>query len=316
MASIIIGRYEPPASIVQGYPHALSIIVMRALATEAEDRYASAEHMRQALEEYLRSSGPQVGAAQVAALVRERCGDDLEARAAALRSGAPLTPSGQPARWAPTQQQQKSPVDSGSGAMMIDGRPAQPRPSVLWVAIAALLGASLGVAVLSYVRAIRRAKLTVTAAADAPPSTPLTVSTTGALTPGASVRTSTDQPAIASPRGRVHLRITPSTALVLVDGVLLPPGTDTVAKPPRGVTVNVLVRADKHEDTVVMVDAATPDEVEVTLVPNAPIGASGSASAPPAATATATATSRPRGGSSAAKDGGAPGLDTPPNPYD
>jgi serine/threonine-protein kinase len=64
MAAIMLGRYEPPSRIVANYPHELSIIVMRALANEPPNRYPSAEHMRQALESYLRTSGPQVGPAR------------------------------------------------------------------------------------------------------------------------------------------------------------------------------------------------------------------------------------------------------------
>jgi serine/threonine-protein kinase len=316
MTSIIMGRYEPPATIVQGYPHELSIIVMRALANDAANRYASADEMRQALERYLQASGPQVGPPQVAALLRERCGDELEARAAALRSGAPLTRSGRPAPWAPVRP--KSASESGSGAMMIEGRPAQGRRSVLWVGVAALIGASLGIGVLSYVRTARKAKATLATTMDATPAAAASATTTGAMasgTPATGANTTAGATsAVASPQQRVHLRITPSTAIVLVDGIVLPRGTDTLAKPPRGMTMNVLVRADKHEDTIVMVDSATPDEVEVTLVPDT-AAASGSASAAPVVTATA----RPRpagGGNAAAKDAGAPVIDAPPNPYE
>jgi hypothetical protein len=111
----------------------------------------------------------------------------------------------------------------------------------------------------------------------------------------------------------VHLTIKPVTAVVLVDGVVLPRGTDTIARPQDGTTMNVLVRAEKHEDTIVLVDSSTPDDVEVTLVPNARTSgqaAQGGGSATGAA-AGGTGT-RPR----LAKDAGAPVIDAPPNPYE
>ena len=97
---------------------------------------------------------------------------------------------------------------------------------------------------------------------------------------------------------------------------MLPRGTDTITKPTDGATVNVLVRADKHEDTLVMIDSASPEDVEVALIPNG----LGTTSAGPGASTTGA---RPRlrvdaGGS--AKDPKDPKdpnpIDAPPNPYD
>jgi hypothetical protein len=119
----------------------------------------------------------------------------------------------------------------------------------------------------------------------------------------------------------VYFMIKPATAVVLVDGIVLPRGTDTIAKPQDGTTVNVVVRADKHEDTIVLVDSSTPDDVEVTLTPNArPAGGSGGP-------LTATGTGLSQGGGTAsggpgagprprARDAGPPVIDAPPNPYE
>ena len=345
MTSIMLGRYEPPGSLVPSYPHELAIVVMRALANEPENRYPSADHMRIALEDYLRKSGPQVGPPQIAALIRERCGAEMDARAAALRNEA-ATPSGDGRNgpWSPPSTS-KSPTkganafDSGSGAMMIEGHPAPSRRGMLWVGVAALVGASLGVGVLSYVRTARRARATVTIA-DATPPTGVLATTTATMTPTATVT----QPAPTGSilitgvgQGRVHLQITPSTAVVVVDGVVLPRGTDTLQKPVDGTTMNVLVRADKHEDTIVLVDSATPDEVEVTLIPkarpggpggaNAQAGGAGASPTAPGSPSTGAQATTGAGGATGAKprqagagagsrDAGAPVIDAPPNPYD
>jgi len=346
MTAIMMGRYEPPSAIVPSYPHQLSIIVMRALANEPENRYASADQMREALESYLRVSGPQIGAAQVAALINERCGAEVDARRAAVSSGA-ANPAGardrQPGRagWAPTLQP-KGAHDSGSGAMMsgammVDGRPAASR-GAMWVVVAALVGAMLGVGVLSYVRAAKKARSAVAAAtASSDASTRAPAATTVGFAPGVPSGPAVPVPnaassleaAVASASGgvvpgtrRVHLTITPSTALVLVDGVVLPRGTDTITRPQDGTTMNVLVRADKHEDTIVLVDSSTPDEVEVTLVPNArPAGAVNGQPAQGGGAASQGSGgggggTRPRPAGGGGRDAGAPVIDAPPNPYE
>jgi len=348
MTSIMLGRYEPPGSIVPSYPHELAIVVMRALANEPENRYPSADHMRIALEEYLRKSGPQVGPSQIAALIRERCGAEIEARAAALRNEA-ATPSrdSRGGTWRPPPnapvRNGANAVDSGSGAMMLEGHPA-PSRGMLWVGMAALLGASLGIGVLSYVKTTRRARASVTAADATPPSaSAVPASSTVTLTPAATFTAPAPPGSIlitGAGNGRVHLQITPASAVLVVDGVVLPRGTDTIVKPVDGASMNVLVRADKYEDTIVLVDSATPDEVEVTLEPNArppgaggptPVTAQGGGAGTAAATAGGQAGSqsgsattgsgnappRPRQTTAAGGNGdsGAPVIDAPPNPY-
>jgi serine/threonine protein kinase len=347
MTSIMLGRYEPPGSLVPSYPHELAIVVMRALANEPENRYPSADHMRVALEEYLRKSGPQVGQAQVADLIRERCGAEVESRAAALRNEA-ASPSrdNRNGTWAPpTNAPTKgaNAFDSGSGAMMLEGQAAPSRRGVLWVGVAALVGASLGIGVLSYVRTARRARATVTATDATPPSGVL-ATTAVTMTPNPTPTVTVPAPPgsiliTGSGQGRVHLQITPTTAIVVVDGVVLPRGTQTLVKPADGGTMNVLVRADKYEDTIVLVDSATPDEVEVTLMPNgrsggptpttgenAPTGGGGASPPTPTAqpgtttgtgaAAVTTARARQPGAGATSRDAGAPVIDAPPNPYD
>jgi hypothetical protein len=333
MAAIMMGRYEPPSAIVPSYPHELAIIVMRALANEAENRFASAEQMRQALERYLRGSGPQVGQVQVAALIQERCGAEVQARAAAIRGERPTydprsadtrTADARSSAWPPPTVAASG---SGSSPMMMEGGRPSSRRGLVWVALAALIGAALGVVVVSYVKTTRRAKAALAAAAaDAAPLP--AISATGprkATTAEASTFAASDGGAggvsmaagdggsnaggnlgstVITPisQSRVHLHISPSTAIVIVDGVVLPRGTDTIAKPTDGTSMNVLVRADRYEDTIVLVDSATPGDVDVSLVRRA----------------------RSSNGAGITKDSGAgtapvesaPAIDAPPNPYE
>lgn len=75
-------------------------------------------------------------------------------------------------------------------------------------------------------------------------------------------------PVIAVPKGspRITFHVTPRTALMLVDGVVMPAGADGIDRPAAG-TRRVLFRAEKFEDWVETVDNASPAVVDVTLVP-------------------------------------------------
>jgi len=316
MASIMLGRMEPPRAVVPSYPRELEAIVLKALASEPDARYPSAEAMRVALEGYLRASGPSVGPAQVAALVKERCGDELSARAEAIRS---LPPSPADAAWT---ENANGAFDSGSGAMAVEGGASASRRGLVWLALAAVVGAALGIGVLSYVRAARKPRPSPTELAAASEHVPaLPVASATLATPSPAPAAAAPESALAgeaasSASGAVRLHIAPKAALVIVDGVVLPHGTDTIARPTDGSTISVLVRADKHADTIVLVDAATPDDVEVTLEP---------ASAPVRTARDGGAARRVRadGGKSETPADEPPmstaapaGPETPPNPYE
>lgn len=86
MRSILLNLFESPQSLIAGYPVALDDIVVRALAKDRDDRFPSADHMRWALERYLQKSGAPVTAHDVAELVHERCGAELDAQAERLRA--------------------------------------------------------------------------------------------------------------------------------------------------------------------------------------------------------------------------------------
>jgi serine/threonine protein kinase len=64
-------RVLPPSAKVPGIPPALDAIVLKALARDVEDRYASAEEMEQALDEFLASLYPGYAEADVGAMMRQ-----------------------------------------------------------------------------------------------------------------------------------------------------------------------------------------------------------------------------------------------------
>lgn len=272
MTAIVMGNFLPPSEVVRGYPRGLEEIVMKALSTEPDARFATALHLKQALESWLAASGPPIGAAHVAHLLQERCGPELNARTTGLSITQP----------APPPQPVPRPPPSGphlqvetSGAMEIDRR-QEPAPaakatgvSTLGAILAVLVGVVLGLGVLLYVRNVRLERRAAVDIADA--------STTVAILPPATLDASVaalvvddldDVPATA-PDADVHpsevtLHV-PGGARIFVDGRELPAGSTSLSRPDAGV-ISVLVKAEGHEDAIVEIRSTSPDEIEVPMV--------------------------------------------------
>ena len=86
MQAVLRGTYEPPPTVVRGFPLELAGIIDRALAGDPRRRFATAEQMRIALEEWLARSGPLVTPSDVGRVVRERVGAHLAQRREHVRS--------------------------------------------------------------------------------------------------------------------------------------------------------------------------------------------------------------------------------------
>lgn len=80
MQNLARGVFNPPSALVRNYPRELEQIVVRAMQSERERRFDTAEQLRMALEEWLARSGPIVTQSHVAAAVRERIGNIIDAR--------------------------------------------------------------------------------------------------------------------------------------------------------------------------------------------------------------------------------------------
>lgn len=292
MAAIVMGNYEPPSALVRGFPIALEQIIVRALGSEPDQRFATAQDMQRALEGWLASSGPPVGPHDVAMVVRQRCGAEIDARARMIQDAMRAVTR-------PTA------VDTSAGLELRRDEPTNGRRGMLALASAVLVGMLLGLGVIGYVWSVRKAKATVARVDPTPPlasSTALTAST-------ASAASSTVEVAPARSTS-VRVKVDPPTALLVVDGVLFPRGVDRIARPEDGGAVLVTVRAEGHEDMTVTVDDATADEVEVALLPLAPKAAMrprARDAGPPGPTAV-------RPGSAPVASG--PPDEAPPNPYD
>jgi serine/threonine protein kinase len=96
MNKIVEGRLAPPSTHLARYPRELEAIVMRAMATEPSQRFASADEMRLALEDYMARSGPPVTHAEVAGLLRSRVGAKMDERLERIRSAMSANPDKNP----------------------------------------------------------------------------------------------------------------------------------------------------------------------------------------------------------------------------
>jgi serine/threonine-protein kinase len=130
MQAVLRGTYDPPVTLVKTVPPELAAIIDRALAPEPRARFATAERMRVALEEWLAKSGSIVTSTQVGTLVRQRLGAALDRRRehvkAAMASLQPDAPTTRQLEHTPPQAQ---PGQSHSGVVSTGaGQPPVPAP--------------------------------------------------------------------------------------------------------------------------------------------------------------------------------------------
>jgi len=86
MQAVLRGTYEPPSKLVRSIPTEMEHIIDRALASEPRQRFATAERMRVALEEFLAKSGMVITPTQVGTMVRQRLGPQLDKRREHVRA--------------------------------------------------------------------------------------------------------------------------------------------------------------------------------------------------------------------------------------
>ncbi|MBX3230958.1 MAG: serine/threonine protein kinase [Labilithrix sp.] len=110
MQAIVNGQFESPAAIVRGYPPELERIIARALASVPNRRFASAELMRYALEEFL-AKGPLVTQGHVGQMVKTRLAELLERRRERIKQASSSAESWDPASVPPSRM----PADHRSG---------------------------------------------------------------------------------------------------------------------------------------------------------------------------------------------------------
>jgi serine/threonine-protein kinase len=243
-------RCEPtaPGVLVPGYPAELERIVQLAMARDPDDRFASAEGLRLALERWLAASGAAVAQREVASLVHARCGAEIEHRRAVIQQAMAIEP-----------RVAVAPVVGAQAALGELGPPRRPRRGILALGAAVV---ALAVGSLVWHRPVEEARIE----APTPPDAPAVV-----VAPTAPVVAPppTEREPSAPAASRIVLRVEPSRARVVVDGEPLPPdddeGTFSFDRPPPGHSRLVLVKALGRVDARVVVDAATAPAVDLSL---------------------------------------------------
>lgn len=92
LRKILLNEYKAPRFLRPDYPEPLEAIIKRALAPSPDARFATAEDMQMALEEWLVSTGKLVTGSDVARCVRERISPEVKARNEALLSQNRVAP--------------------------------------------------------------------------------------------------------------------------------------------------------------------------------------------------------------------------------
>ncbi len=92
LRKILLNEYKAPRALRPDYPEPLEAIIAKALAASPEARFATAEDMQMALEEWLVSSGKLVTASDVARCVKERISPEVKGRNDALLSQSRVAP--------------------------------------------------------------------------------------------------------------------------------------------------------------------------------------------------------------------------------
>ncbi len=329
MHAIMGGQFTPPTRIIRGYPPELENVVLTAMSADPNRRYATAERMRMALEEFLARSGPIVTQSHVGHFVQQCVGNVLDRRRDRIRAaanapnpedisangmnvgGTPSAParavSGVHARGpqhTPSTPGQVPQVHSDkTGPSIVAAMVQQPAPSAAKYVLAAALGvivvAGLGsiAIVVARNRAMEDTVATTTTAAPTKSATP---------TASATVTAAPTQPA-ASPS--IELRGLPNEAVLHVDGKALAADVRSLPRPAKGATTEVVVSAPGFEDQTLKLDETTPSSVEVALTIQAPT----------TPTATATNTTPQNTTTSTGQTGTAPApshkIALPANPY-
>jgi eukaryotic-like serine/threonine-protein kinase len=92
LRKILLNEYKLPSALRPDYPEALQAIIVKALAPSPAERFATAEDMQVALEEWLISTGKLVTSTDVAKCLKERISPEMRARNEALLSQSRVAP--------------------------------------------------------------------------------------------------------------------------------------------------------------------------------------------------------------------------------
>jgi serine/threonine-protein kinase len=252
--NVVQGVFPRPSERVENFPAELERVILRAMASKPDNRYATAEEMRGELEAYLAASGPPCTEVDVMKVITAAIGPSIKERTTAIRTAAKTIESTGSARVSIPRPAPDDPsagtasvdVDMSRGSTIVSGGEV-PRSAkgARWIF-------GLG-AVAVVVLAVAAAKLTPRAQATAPAT-------------AASVQTTSGTPS-AVPSVSVRIRAEPPGARLAVDDGPAVEGTYEARVPRDDRSHSVRVFADGHEEERRVLSFADAVDIEVRLKP-------------------------------------------------
>jgi hypothetical protein len=236
--------FPPPSAVAPGYSPTLEQIVMRALARDPDERFATAQQMYEALERFIISSGEPVLQSRLAAFMRSLFADRIIKKQEVDAQADP----------------ESSAVFEADLVSLVGRRPMSasttlPRRRIGTIAALVVSGLMLAVASVAVVLAYRANK--VTAAAAARPAA-------GVSPDGRVVAAPAPTPDATARRIRIAIRATPATASVLFDGKLVSNPFELELAPGEG-AVEAVVSAPRHRPQRIRVPMDSGGEWTVRL---------------------------------------------------
>lgn len=272
--AILSGELQPPTSVVRNYPPELERIVLRALAHRPVLRFPTAERMRFALEEFL-AKGRLVTQSDVAQVVSTRLGEQLEHRKERIKQASRAVGLG---GWESTGSgMTRDAVDHLSGV-----NPSRYPSASTFPPVSGVYGPRRSVPPARFVEAqqAQAGAAHYVLAAFVGLLCALLIGGGGYLVWQARAKVAAPSPPteIAPPPVEIAsavvvaielaVRVAPADAILIVDGVELPPGTRSIPRPVEGQTVTLLVRAEGYEDASIAIDASTEEPIAIALRPS------------------------------------------------
>lgn len=274
---ILSGQFEPPSAHVPGYPQELEQIILKAMAMDPFQRFATADRMKTALEEWLARSGPVITQTHIGAELQARVGHIVSERQEHIKhlmrqSLARVAASprdsfqsvGDQSASVPSFIRNVAPT-STSGAELSQGAISAPRkrPSAMgtvFMGVGIGLGAFLLIGGLGFggwylLGGSKATPDPVAATTAAPPPAPQPA--LSQKTPAAPLKANVEY---------ITVRTVPAEGVSLeFEGSVLKPGVNRVPRPLPGSTRKLIARADGYEDQTLNLDSETPSTVDLVL---------------------------------------------------
>ncbi len=323
---ILSGQFEPPSAHVPGYPHELEQIILKAMAMDPFQRFATADRMKTALEEWLARSGPVITQTHIGAELQTRVGHIVSERQEHIKhlmrqSLARVTASprdsfqsvGDQSASVPSFIRNVAPT-STSGAELSQGAISAPRkrPSAMGTVF---MGVGIGLGAFLLIGGLGFGGWYLLGGSKATPE-PVAAAT---VAPPPATAPSAARPAPAPMAASVEyitVRTVPADGVSLeFEGSVLKPGVNRVPRPLPGSTRKLIARADGYEEQTLNLDSETPSTVDLVLSANAAPAKAEEPKAAPTATPEEHAKPAPKPEKSAEKPKPTP-VDIPDNPFD